>query len=810
MKKLFSVVLLISIMMLSVYVKVSSAADTLYQNDANTVLLLHFNEAEGDTVADASSNANTGTISGGAGRGAGVFGSALNFDGVDDYVTIPNHTSLNVADNFTIEFWFKPTTIALNKDILFRNWNWRLAGRSGNILRMIFYDSAGGLFDIFTPALTLGVWHHIAATYGSGHMGLYVDGTRIGYIPTNKNPLRSENGNPLYIGRGYPSGEKWSYFTGSIDELRISKCIRYTDSFDPYNPPLPCFLYGVYFHPIISSHMAGIFNESIETMRAKQFKDIKKHYINTAYSPNYFPDPTIGTTDSLCADIKKYGLYLVPGLHPAAAQADVPQDVIDACSARLEKYKDESNILYWALADEAKPQHILSFIKLKKLIEGISQKHWGETGFGFDFELQSSMRYYAPYLNVYYSTNYPIRSSYATNYPIRSSPGVRDPWIMGERVRNIREFAGNKPAWTWIQGYQDKRIAMFPSVPEFRVMCYQALANGAKGLYFFIYNHETRWRIVPWGGEKFDFTLTTPWIGATNLWEEVGNMGKYFTSIGPLLAKTQVVNSPEITVDTVNIDCGGVQRPAIATGVLRDSGWDVDYYVVFNNDVNNSRQTGPGGISIPKQGDKNVFDLYNLSDQSIGTVGETTVSFSVSSLLPGEGRIFLFATQQEFADIKNQILRKRINAERDIIKIDLEQVQAYNPESYNITFQGYLQDIQTAWNAGNYVLAMQKVDECKSQITTVLGAAPSFNTVSGRLENIRDVFTNINNNMNILCLTHGEDVIGPCRNQIITLSQSFFDYENEFLAGNAVTIASQVETLYIDVSNLDNEIAALL
>lgn len=237
MRKVFSGVLLISIMILSVCVKVSLAADTLYQNDANTVLLLHFNEAGGNTITDVSSNANTGTLFGDAGRGAGVFGSAVNFDGVDDYVVIPDHTSLNAMDNFTIEFWFKPTTIALNKDILFRNWNWRLAGRSGNVLRMIFYDSTGVIDSIFTPALSLGVWRHIATTYGSGHFGLYVDGVRIGYIPTNKNPLRSESGQPLYIGRGYPLGDTWGYFTGSIDELRISNCIRYTDNFDPYNPP---------------------------------------------------------------------------------------------------------------------------------------------------------------------------------------------------------------------------------------------------------------------------------------------------------------------------------------------------------------------------------------------------------------------------------------------------------------------------------------------------------------------------------------------------------------------------------------------
>src|SRR5262245_8628486 len=38
-------------------------------------------------------------------------GSALRFDGVDDFVQIPHSPALTISNRFTIEFWFKPASL---------------------------------------------------------------------------------------------------------------------------------------------------------------------------------------------------------------------------------------------------------------------------------------------------------------------------------------------------------------------------------------------------------------------------------------------------------------------------------------------------------------------------------------------------------------------------------------------------------------------------------------------------------------------------------------------------------------------------
>src|SRR6185295_10097251 len=68
-----------------------------------------FNENTGVTVLDASTNANTGTIMGGATWVAGKFGSALSFDGVDDRVFVNSSSSLNLSTAMTLEAWVQPT-----------------------------------------------------------------------------------------------------------------------------------------------------------------------------------------------------------------------------------------------------------------------------------------------------------------------------------------------------------------------------------------------------------------------------------------------------------------------------------------------------------------------------------------------------------------------------------------------------------------------------------------------------------------------------------------------------------------------------
>jgi YD repeat-containing protein len=65
-----------------------------------------FDEGSGSAVADSSGEGNDGTVSG-ASWTEGRFGAALEFDGADDYVEIPDDDSLDLTDSFTVSAWVK-------------------------------------------------------------------------------------------------------------------------------------------------------------------------------------------------------------------------------------------------------------------------------------------------------------------------------------------------------------------------------------------------------------------------------------------------------------------------------------------------------------------------------------------------------------------------------------------------------------------------------------------------------------------------------------------------------------------------------
>jgi len=88
-----------------------------FQPDSNTVPLWHFNEGMGDTVYDASDNANFGIVYG-AQWGLGKFGNALVFDGIDDYIQVPASLSLNITAPITIEAGIHRSVVDVHHFIL--------------------------------------------------------------------------------------------------------------------------------------------------------------------------------------------------------------------------------------------------------------------------------------------------------------------------------------------------------------------------------------------------------------------------------------------------------------------------------------------------------------------------------------------------------------------------------------------------------------------------------------------------------------------------------------------------------------------
>jgi hypothetical protein len=151
---------------------------------------------------------------------AGTFGYAVEFDGVDEYLTLPKADRLGFQDSsFTVSAWFKGDdfsggdTALMGTDQTATNRGLFL-GFSGGKPHMGFYNN--GMNSGFSVAT--GQWYHVVYRYDATReqMAIYVNGE-----------LRnSETGHAAFQGAGAvrlgrAHGSK--YFDGLIDDVRVFK-----------------------------------------------------------------------------------------------------------------------------------------------------------------------------------------------------------------------------------------------------------------------------------------------------------------------------------------------------------------------------------------------------------------------------------------------------------------------------------------------------------------------------------------------------------------------------------------------------------
>ena len=185
------------------------------------VLWLKFNEGSGNIAYDSSFYNNHGTIYG-ATWTDGKFGKALKFDGVDDYVEVPDSESLRITGDLTIIVWVFPEldveayqgvcgkgkagegVMAVDT----RYDDYRLAWRQG--------DGTTAYYHNFYNFFTLGEkWYFVAVVREGNTIKAFRDGEFFG-SQTFDYTVGATNVD-FYIGRR----DDGFYFNGIIDEVRI-------------------------------------------------------------------------------------------------------------------------------------------------------------------------------------------------------------------------------------------------------------------------------------------------------------------------------------------------------------------------------------------------------------------------------------------------------------------------------------------------------------------------------------------------------------------------------------------------------------
>jgi Fibronectin type III domain. len=283
-----------------------------------------FGEGNGITVADSSGKGNAGTIYGPTWT-TGKIGSGLEFNGTDNYVSIPR---LN-RNKISIAAWFyKLANDTSNADAIFGAWSWNsdVQLREGFDLRFhqnnpdliqftVVTQNQYGLRTQKTAQLDLGnsvgSWIHVVGTYDrwTGDQKLYINGE---LADTQSHPAW----NTIVPLTSYPdmrighSRVNNGYFNGKIDEVQL------------YNRALS------------NNEVDGLYNKAAVTVRWNQNteEDLAGYRLYYGHSSrDYIFSDTVGNLTSYTLnDLNKNLTYFiaVTAVDNSGNESDYSQELI--------------------------------------------------------------------------------------------------------------------------------------------------------------------------------------------------------------------------------------------------------------------------------------------------------------------------------------------------------------------------------------------------------------------------------------------------------------------------------------------------
>ena len=340
-------------------------------------------------------------------------------------------------------------------------------------------------------------------------------------------------------------------------------------------------------------------------------------------------------------------------------------------------FPDDDVVVAWKLADEPGANQVLNYGMMIRALKEADPLQRPDL---IVFNNAAAYTPYAPYSQLAYWDHYP----------------GHDPWAVRQTARDYRQAAAGKPVWAVLQAFETRPPANGvyerTSDAETRMMAYLALAEGAKGLIWYV-----GWQAS--GRDEGMITRTgNPQGGWMNTLKDLSRalvpIGRQLLAADPLeeLRKT-AVKKGDVPVKLYDFAPSAGSTPA-ETAVLRvqmcdfavplslvrradGRGMEVSvlkhrrlpayYLILINEDLDSTRRAD---ITLPSEMLEDrvgVYDLNLLDGRNLLSDN----AFSPDPLAGGDGRIFLVADARTYQAHEKAIRCDRALEDARVLQPDL-------------------------------------------------------------------------------------------------------------------------------------------
>ncbi|MBI4326050.1 MAG: hypothetical protein HY674_12400 [Chloroflexi bacterium] len=483
--------------------------------------------------------------------------------------------------------------------------------------------------------------------------------------------------------------ESVSLFTSTdgkyyLDDVRLSN--ERPEGCSPPRPPPPKASAAAHYRPdskLESMVLHGVYDGIGSAivgdiqLHASSVRDMKRHYLNFVSGLPYgilASEPILRGVEHALDQAAQYDILLMPKSYIGSRYANNEVKAWSDEKLRAEmlkivrRFKNKTHLLGWYLEEETASELAQTCLKEKRWVEEEDPQRSVWNIFNVGPPLQEFGAAYAVITLDHYPVQGPNPNPWAVpQYLARSVPKFKQPFLLTDQI-----FAGGS-GWT------------VPTLGQYRLMVYGAMAEGVKGFFHFLYFAELLYRVR--GGERLYGCMVDVYGTPSPIYREIErHLGPDLFSFGELLRTSRPDQVPaEIRVECAKVE-DSLERelPAIALRRLADAAGSYEIIALYSNDPDKA-QSGTLHIPLEWLGERIVMDLSAhsrniLSQTAIQVEGERVPV----RLDPGDGRFLAVATEKQSGELIRRMQSRRFEALRKMVEFDcrwLAQVKVGTPYS---------------------------------------------------------------------------------------------------------------------------------